>query len=60
MIRVFVVAILMALSPLAQAERIFEGEKVVEVFHSQDFDANLAKAEEGDVRAQYLVGAAYL
>ncbi|WP_444985497.1 tetratricopeptide repeat protein [Halomonas mongoliensis] len=60
MIRVFVVAILMVLSPLAQAERVFEGEKVVELFQSQDFDANLIKAKEGDVRAQYLVGAAYL
>ncbi|WP_445006007.1 tetratricopeptide repeat protein [Halomonas mongoliensis] len=60
MIRVFVVAILMVLSPFAQPERVFEGEKVVEIFQSQDFDANLAKAEEGDVRAQYLVGAAYL
>ncbi|WP_445004876.1 tetratricopeptide repeat protein [Halomonas mongoliensis] len=60
MIKVVLVAILLALSPLAQAERVFEGEKVVEIFNSQDFEANLAKAEEGDVRAQYLVGAAYL
>ena len=60
MIKVVLIAILLALSPLAQAERVFEGEKVVEVFHSQDFEANLANAEEGDVRAQYLVGAAYL
>ncbi|MFQ3790442.1 tetratricopeptide repeat protein, partial [Halomonas sp. A29] len=52
--------ILLMLSTFAQAERIFEGEKVVEIFHSQDFEANLAEAEEGDVRAQYLVGAAYL
>ncbi|WP_444985499.1 tetratricopeptide repeat protein [Halomonas mongoliensis] len=60
MIRLTLIAILLVLSPLAQAERVFEGEKVVEIFQSQDFDANLAKAEEGDVRAQYLVGAAYL
>lgn len=60
MIKVVMVAILLALSPLAQAERVFEGEQVVEIFNSQDFEANLAKAEEGDVRAQYLVGAAYL
>ncbi|MDR5894442.1 tetratricopeptide repeat protein, partial [Halomonas mongoliensis] len=33
---------------------------MVELFQSQDFDANLIKAKEGDVRAQYLVGAAYL
>ncbi|WP_444985494.1 tetratricopeptide repeat protein [Halomonas mongoliensis] len=47
--------------PLAQAGLVFdESEKVVEIFHSQDFDANLVKAEGGDVRAQYLVGTAYL
>lgn len=60
MIRLTLITILLVLSPLAQAERVFEGEKVVEIFQSQDFDANLAKAEQGDVRAQYLVGAAYL
>ncbi|WP_444985490.1 tetratricopeptide repeat protein [Halomonas mongoliensis] len=60
MIRFFVFAILLVVFSFAQAERVFEGEKLVEVFQSQDFDANLAKAEEGDVRAQYLVGAAYL
>ncbi|WP_445003726.1 tetratricopeptide repeat protein [Halomonas mongoliensis] len=61
MIKVVLVAILLMLSPLAQAGLVFdESEKVVEIFHSQDFDTNLAKAEEGDVRAQYLVGAAYL
>ncbi|WP_302140199.1 tetratricopeptide repeat protein [Halomonas alkalicola] len=47
--------------PLAQAGLVFdESEKVVEIFHGQDFDANLVKAEGGDVRAQYLVGTAYL
>lgn len=60
MIRLAVLSILLVVSSFAQAERVFEGEKVVEIFQSQDFDANLAKAEEGDVRAQYLVGAAYL
>lgn len=61
MIRLTLIAILLVLSPLAQAGLIFdESEKVVEIFQGQDFDANLAKAEEGDVRAQYLVGAAYL
>jgi len=60
-IRLTLIAILLVLSPLAQAGLIFdESEKVVEIFQGQDFDANLAKAEEGDVRAQYLVGAAYL
>ncbi|MDR5894408.1 tetratricopeptide repeat protein [Halomonas mongoliensis] len=61
MIRLTLIAILLVLSPLAQAGLIFdESEKVVEIFQGQDFDVNLAKAEEGDVRAQYLVGAAYL
>ncbi|WP_444985483.1 hypothetical protein [Halomonas mongoliensis] len=57
MIRLTLIAILLVLSPLAKAGLIFdESEKVVEIFQGQDFDANLAKAEEGDVRAQYLVG----
>ncbi|MDR5893990.1 tetratricopeptide repeat protein [Halomonas mongoliensis] len=60
MIKGVLVAVLLVLSPFAQAERVFEGERVVEIFQSQDFDANLIKAKEGDVRAQYLVGAAYL
>ncbi|WP_445004883.1 tetratricopeptide repeat protein [Halomonas mongoliensis] len=61
MIRLILFIALLVLSPLALAGPIFdESEKVVEIFQSQDFDANLAKAEEGDVRAQYLVGAAYL
>ena len=60
MIKAVLVAILLALSPLSQAGLVFdEDEKVVEIFRSQDFEANLAKAKEGDVRAQYLVGAAY-
>ena len=61
MIRLVFFAILLISAPLLQAGLIFdEAEKVVEIFQSQNFDANLAKAEEGDVRAQYLVGAAYL
>ncbi|WP_445006005.1 tetratricopeptide repeat protein [Halomonas mongoliensis] len=61
MIRLFFLAILLVMAPLSQAGLIFdESEKVVEIFHTQDFDANLAKAKEGDIRAQYLVGAAYL
>ncbi|MDR5893988.1 tetratricopeptide repeat protein [Halomonas mongoliensis] len=60
MIKGVLVAVLLVLSPFAQAERVFEGERVVEIFQSQDFDANLIKAKEGNVRAQYLVGAAYL
>ena len=61
MIRLVFFAILLIAAPLLQAGLIFdENEKVVEIFQSQDFDANLAKAEEGNVRAQYLVGAAYL
>ncbi|MDR5894423.1 tetratricopeptide repeat protein [Halomonas mongoliensis] len=61
MIKVVLVAALLALSPLAQAGLIFdESEKLEEIFQSQDFDVNLVKAEGGDVRAQYLVGAAYL
>ncbi|WP_445006003.1 tetratricopeptide repeat protein [Halomonas mongoliensis] len=61
MIKVVLVAVLLVFSSIALAGPIFdESEKVVEIFQNQDFDANLAKAEEGDVRAQYLVGAAYL
>ncbi|MDR5894419.1 tetratricopeptide repeat protein [Halomonas mongoliensis] len=61
MIRLVFFAILLIAAPLLQAGLIFdESEKVVEIFQSQDFDANLAKAEEGNVRAQYLVGVAYL
>ncbi|MDR5894426.1 tetratricopeptide repeat protein [Halomonas mongoliensis] len=61
MIKVFLIAIFLALSSFAKAGLVFnEDEEVVEIFHSQDFDANLAKAGKGDVRAQYLVGAAYL
>ena len=61
MIKLVLAGILLVLSPLVQAGLVFdESEKVVEIFHSQDFEANLTKAEEGDVRAQYLVGAAYL
>ncbi|WP_444985480.1 tetratricopeptide repeat protein [Halomonas mongoliensis] len=61
MIRLTLIAILLVLSPLAQAGLIFdESEKLEEIFQSQNFDVNLVKAEGGDVRAQYLVGAAYL
>ncbi|MDR5894411.1 tetratricopeptide repeat protein [Halomonas mongoliensis] len=60
MIKVAIVAILLVLSPLAQAEILFQDEDVWDAFVGQDFDANLVKAEEGDARAQYLIGRAYL
>lgn len=52
--------VLLMVVPFASAELLFEGENVVEVFHTQDFNENLIKAQKGDARAQYLVGAAYL
>lgn len=48
------------LCSLASAELLFENENVMEVFKEQNFEENLAKAKNGDARAQYLVGAAYL
>jgi len=52
--------VLLTVVPFSSAELLFEGENVVEVFHTQDFNKNLIKARKGDARAQYLVGAAYL
>jgi|SRR5690554_1706933 len=60
MIKVVLIAILLVLSPLAKAEILFQDEDVWDAFVGQDFDANLVKAEEGDARAQYLIGRAYL
>ncbi|PPK49086.1 tetratricopeptide repeat protein [Marinobacter persicus] len=60
MIRWFLGVSLLVLCPLLSAELAFKGEKVVEIFYEQDFEANLAKAKSGDMKAQYLVGAAYL
>ena len=60
MIKGVLVAVLLVLSPLAQAEILFQDEDVWDAFVGQDFDANLVKAEEGDARAQYLIGRAYL
>jgi TPR repeat protein len=60
MITFVVFAILFTGAPNVSAELLFENENVVEIFQSQDFESNLAKAKQGDARSQYLVGAAYL
>ncbi|MBB5321865.1 tetratricopeptide repeat protein [Marinobacter oulmenensis] len=60
MIRWFLGVFLVVFCPLLSAELAFKGDNVVEIFYSQDFEANLTKAKSGDMRAQYLVGAAYL
>lgn len=60
MIKIVLVIVFSVFSTLVSAEKLFDGEDVREVFKGQDFDENLIKAEEGDARAQYLVGAAYL
>jgi len=62
MIKQFLVAAfcLLIFSPFIKAELAFEGESVVDIFHKQDFDVSLTNAKSGDMRAQYLVGAAYL
>lgn len=60
MIRRIFFVVLLAIAPAVSAKLLFEDENVVEVFQSQDFESNLAKAKQGDARSQYLVGAAYL
>ena len=52
--------LLLIFMPITSAELLFEGEDVVDIFHAQNFKENLIKAKNGDARAQYLVGAAYL
>ncbi|MFQ3790418.1 tetratricopeptide repeat protein [Halomonas sp. A29] len=54
------VAILLVVFPFAHAEIIFQDGDVWDAFVGQDFNSNLIKAEEGDARAQYLVGRALL
>ncbi|MFQ3790417.1 tetratricopeptide repeat protein [Halomonas sp. A29] len=60
MIKVILITILLAFTLLAQAKVVFQDEDAVRAFSTQDVEENLLKAEEGDVRAQVLVGAAYL
>ncbi|WP_445000110.1 tetratricopeptide repeat protein [Halomonas mongoliensis] len=60
MIKEVLILLLLALSPLAQAQVVFQDEDAVSAFSNQDIEENLIKAEAGDVRAQVLVGAAYL
>lgn len=60
MIKLLFLLVFMLFIPLVGADQIFEGENVPSVFNSQDFESNSMKAKGGDVRAQYLVGAAYL
>lgn len=52
--------LLLAVSGAISSEPIFDGEDVVDVFENQNFKINLSKAKNGNVRAQYLVGIAYL
>ncbi|WP_445003723.1 tetratricopeptide repeat protein [Halomonas mongoliensis] len=60
MIRFILLAVLLALPPVTQSQVVFQDEDSVGAFSNQDVVKNLIKAEEGDVRAQVLVGAAYL
>jgi len=60
MIRLVTIIVLAILSASLQAQVLFPNKDVWEVFISQDFDANIVRAKEGNAEAQYLVARALL